>query len=136
MSLFWPDSLKRREILLSLLAISLAIGSIFLCRSAGFAVGGAWSLCTIIGTLILIIFGRRQRVYLTAVFSLVFYICLGVDVFWTKFKLRGKLPAPSVEHAFAFLILFLIGVAFPVALAWLVTRFFGDKNTPPNHCAR
>src|SRR5215217_1994881 len=104
MPLFWPDSFKRREILLSLLATSLALGSIFLYRRAGTAVGEAWSLCTIIGTLILILIGRQHRVYLTALFSLIFYFCLGADVFWTKFKLYGKLPVPSPEHAFAFLV--------------------------------
>jgi hypothetical protein len=109
--------------LLTTVAVLLAIGSTSLiCTAGSFAAGGAWIFCTVVGTLAFLIIGGRQRVFLTAVFSLVQYVGMGTWTTVTVFREWGQPWARVLtEVMIVCLFTFLLGVAVPIAVAWVVT---------------
>ena len=117
------NPIRHREMGLATVAVLMGVSSTYLvCSVMSLARGGAWLLCTIVGTGACLIFGRQLRVFLTAVFCLAFYLSLGLCTMWFVFREQGQPGSrDSSTVLIVLLITFLLGVAVPVAVARFVT---------------
>jgi hypothetical protein len=135
MSAFVPVPFRKREGVLTAIAVALALAAVLICRAAGIAGGGAWFLFIIVGTLTFIILGRRHCVFFTTVFCGALYLGMAIGSFFSLIRDRNRsLPwlvswFPSSETVLAFLFMLVLGVIVPVGLAWLITRFFQITET-------
>jgi hypothetical protein len=130
MSMFLPQPFRKREAVLTLIAVVMALAAVFICSSVGISAGGAWFFFIIVGTLLFVVLGRRQRVFFTSVFCGVLYLGMAVGSLFYLIRDRNRsLPwlvswFPSGETLLAFLFMLVLGVIVPAGLAWMVTRFF------------
>src|SRR5829696_2325347 len=129
MPTFLPTPFRRRETVLLVLAITMAIGSVFWCWSAGISGGGAWSFSVVVGTIVFLVVGRQHRVFLTGVFCFVLYLGLGIAKLWHQIQHRKRFLVPDAQEVIAFLFLFIFGVVAPVGIAWIVSRLTANETT-------
>jgi len=121
-----PAKFTRRETVLTWTAAVAALAIVGL-ASIPQMLSGLWILIGgIPGALFFIIVGRRRRLFLTSLFSLVLFFGALISTF--LYRLLD--PPPSVDWfltgdaVFGLSVMFFIVVVAPIGVAWLVTRFF------------
>lgn len=131
---FLPSPFRTVEWVITFAALASAVAALVLSNSAGLGAGGILFLSVIVGTVLFVAIGGRNRVFFTALFTIALSAGL---VGWSTVDsvfIRGE--SLSRDQVLLPLILLLMYVLIPVAFAWAVTlvirlleRTFGQDDS-------